>query len=149
MHPLNHLLDSLIIAQTNLGTPAGGGGVGQGAMSEGVGTTPTAPGGAEIPGPGGSCEGMGLIFFMIAVFYLLLIRPQQKRAKKHKDLVSALKKGDQVITNSGIFGSITEMDERTVTVEIAKGTRVKMLKGYVGGLATDETEKEMAQGPQQ
>ncbi|MEC9072297.1 MAG: preprotein translocase subunit YajC [Myxococcota bacterium] len=144
-------MDSLIIAQTNLGAPSGGGGVGQGAMSEGVGTGPAAPGAAEGagPGPGGSCEGMGLIFFMIAVFYLLLIRPQQKRAKKHQELVSALKKGDQVITNSGIFGSITEMDERTVTVEIAKGTRVKMLKGYVGGLATDETEKEMAQGPQQ
>ncbi|MEE2780289.1 MAG: preprotein translocase subunit YajC, partial [Myxococcota bacterium] len=119
--------------------------------SEGVGAGPAAPGAAEGPGPGpgGSCEGMGLIFFMIAVFYLLLIRPQQKRAKKHQELVSALKKGDQVITNSGIFGSITELDERTVTVEIAKGTRVKMLKGYVGGLATAETEKEMAQGPQQ
>jgi len=120
-------------------------------MTQGVGTT--APGnpeatGSEGPGPGGGFEGIGLIFFMILVFYFLLIRPQQKRAKKHQELVSALKKGDQVITNSGMFGSITEIDDRTVTVEIAKGTRVTMLKGYVGGLATPETEKEMAQAPQ-
>ena len=128
----------LVLAQDNL--PGGGG--------------PAAPtaaeGGGAAPGPaaGGGMESLVLIGIMLVVFYFLLIRPQQQRAKKHKSLVEGLKRGDEVITSSGIFGKIVLIEGNAVTLEIAKGTRIKVLKSYVGGLATPETEKELAEQPQ-
>ncbi len=92
-------------------------------------------------------ESIIMIVMMFAVFYFLIIRPQQKQRKKHQDLVKSLKRGDTVITNSGIFGEIVAIDDGSVTLEIAKNTRVKMLKGYVGGLANAETEKKLAENP--
>lgn len=76
-----------------------------------------------------------LIFFgiMIAIFYLLIFRPQQKRAKQHKELVSALKRGDTVITNSGIYGRVSQIDDHVVHLEIAKDTVVRVLKSHVAG----------------
>ena len=93
-------------------------------------------------------EQLLFIGFMIAVFYFLLIRPQQKRAKKHKEMVTQLSAGDQVITNSGIFGKISAIDDTSVTLEVAKGTRIRVLKSFVGGIANPETEQELAQQPQ-
>ncbi len=87
------------------------------------------------------------LVLMLVVFYFFLIRPQQKRAKKHKAMVSALKRGDTVITNSGIKGRITGIDGQWVTVEIAKGTRVEILKSFVGGIADESTEQQLAQQP--
>lgn len=73
-----------------------------------------------------------LIFF---VFYFLLIKPQQKRMKQHQSMLGALKKGDEVVTGGGIVGKITKVGtEDTVTVEIAKGVEVSVLKSTVNGL---------------
>ena len=69
--------------------------------------------------------------FLIAMFvlmYFLLIRPQQKRAKDHKGLLKALKKGDEVVTNGGVIGKITAVDESFAEVEIASGVIVKLQK---------------------
>ena len=69
--------------------------------------------------------------FLIAMFvlmYFLLIRPQQKRAKDHKILLKALKKGDEVVTNGGVIGKITAVDESFAEVEIASGVIVKLQK---------------------
>jgi len=69
--------------------------------------------------------------FLIAMFvlmYFLLIRPQQKRAKDHKGLLKALKKGDEVVTNGGVIGKITAVDESFAEVEIASGVVVKLQK---------------------
>ena len=63
---------------------------------------------------------------MIIIFYFLLIRPQKKRADKHKEMVKQLSAGDQVITNSGIFGKISAIDDTSVTLEVAKGTRIRV-----------------------
>jgi preprotein translocase subunit YajC len=71
------------------------------------------------------------LIFMFAIFYLLLIRPQQKKAKEHKVLLEALKKGDQVITAGGIHGKVTSVDESVVTLEIATGINIKINKGFV------------------
>jgi preprotein translocase subunit YajC len=140
-----HLLTNLIVfAQLNLGggsatsAPVGGGSSGA-AAGEAV-----AGGGAG----GGGMEQILFIGFMIAVFYFLLIRPQQKRAKKHKTMVTQLSAGDQVITNSGIFGKISAIDDTSITLEVAKGTRIRVLKSFVGGIATPETEQQLAQQPQ-
>ena len=69
--------------------------------------------------------------FLVAMFvlmYYLLIRPQQKRAKDHKNLLKALKKGDEVVTNGGVIGKVNSVDESFATLEIAEGVVVKVQK---------------------
>jgi preprotein translocase subunit YajC len=74
-----------------------------------------------------------LIFLivMVAIFYLLLIRPQKKRVDQHRQLVESIGMGDQVVTIGGLFGHITDEDEETFELEIALGTRVRLLKSAV------------------
>jgi preprotein translocase subunit YajC len=73
-----------------------------------------------------------LIFF---VFYFMLIRPQQKRMKQHQATLAALKKGDEVVTSGGIIGRIVKVNaDDTLTVEIAKGIEVSVLRDTVSGL---------------
>ena len=70
-------------------------------------------------------------FFLIAMFvlmYFLLIRPQQKRAKEHKKLLNELKKGDEVVTNGGVIGKVTSVDESFATLEISDGVIIKVQK---------------------
>ncbi len=69
--------------------------------------------------------------FLVAMFvlmYFLLIRPQQKRAKDHKNLLKALKKGDEVVTNGGVIGKVNSVDESFAVLEIAEGVVVKVQK---------------------
>ena len=91
------------------------------------------PGGGAEGGAGGFTGFIPLIL-MFVIFYFLLIRPQQKRSKEHKQMVSNLKKGDRVVTSGGIHGRITGMDESTLTVEIAEKVRVKVTRANVAGL---------------
>ena len=70
----------------------------------------------------------GMLFFvgMIVIFYFLLIRPQQKRAKDHRKMVEAIGKGDEVVTNGGVLGKIVEMTEQYITLEVAEGVNIKL-----------------------
>ncbi len=80
----------------------------------------------------GSLLGMAMPFvIMLTVMYFLMIRPQQKRAKEHQNLLSGLKSGDEVITNSGILGTIAGMSEKVVTLEVSKNVQIKVLKSQV------------------
>jgi preprotein translocase subunit YajC len=90
-------------------------------------------GGAGGEGAGGFTGFIPLIL-MFVIFYFLLIRPQQKKTKEHRLMISNLKKGDRIITSGGIHGRITGMDESTITVEIADKVRVKVSRGNVSGL---------------
>jgi len=90
---------------------------------------------------GGGTEQIGLLLLMFAVLYFLMIRPQQKRAKQHDAMMSALNKGDVVRTNGGILGEITALDERDVTIEVADRTRIKVLRSHVAGLDQPTEEK--------
>ena len=83
---------------------------------------------------GGSLQPLILMGAMFAIFYFLLIRPQQKKNKEHRQMLSNLRKGDRVVTSGGIHGRITGMDENTLTVEIAEKVRVKVTRGNVAGL---------------
>ncbi len=76
---------------------------------------------------------MNLVFIggLIAVFYFFMIRPQQKRAKEHQSLLGSLGKGDKVITSSGIHGSVVEVDDKTIVIQIAENTKVKFDKSVV------------------
>ena len=71
------------------------------------------------------------LVLMFAIFYFLLIRPQQKKAKEHKALLSALKKGDNVITASGVFGKVMSVEDGVVSLEIATGVVIKIIKEHV------------------
>jgi preprotein translocase subunit YajC len=83
------------------------------------------------------------LVLMGGVFYLLLIRPQQRRVKAQQALVNAVEVGDEIMTTAGIFGTVTEIDddEGTVTVEIAPGTRVRMVKSGISRRLTEDDEE--------
>jgi preprotein translocase subunit YajC len=82
-----------------------------------------------------------IIIVFVAVFYFLLIRPQQKRAKEHQALLSKLASGDEVITAGGVLGRVTDVDDSFVTVEIANGVRIKVQKSQVTQLVPKGTYK--------
>lgn len=89
-------------------------------------------------GAGGQAGG-GLTAFiplilMFVIFYFLLIRPQQKRAKEHREMIGSLKKGDRIITTGGLHGRITGMDDTTLTVEISDKVRVKISRGNISSV---------------
>lgn len=75
--------------------------------------------------------GIIMLVLMFAVFYFLLIRPQQKRAKEHKALIEDLKSGDDIVTAGGIHGKVTALDAEVLTVEIATGVKIKVNRASV------------------
>ena len=91
-------------------------------------------------GPGGFAPILMMVVF-VAIFYFLLIRPQQKKAKEHQALVSKRSTGDEVVTTGGILGKVTEVGESFVTMEIADGVRIKVQKFQVGSLMPKGTLK--------
>ena len=90
-------------------------------------------GGGAAQGAGGFASFIPLIL-MFVIFYFLLIRPQQKKTKQHREMVSNLKKGDRIVTSGGIHGRITAVGDTTLTVEISDKVRVKLNRGNVAGL---------------
>jgi preprotein translocase subunit YajC len=75
-----------------------------------------------------------LPFILIAlVFYFVFFRPQQKQAKQHQAFIGALKKGDEVVTQGGIIGTVLLVEDRTVTVDVGGGTKLRVLKNQVAG----------------
>ena len=93
--------------------------------------------------PSGDMGLMNLLFpiILIGAFYFLLIRPQTKRAKEHKQMVESLKKGDEIVTGGGVLGRITEIGENFVQVEVAEGVQIKVQKQAVSSLMPKGTLK--------
>ncbi len=87
-------------------------------------------------GGGGSQGLVGFlpIILMFVVFYFLLIWPQQKKAKAHRQLIANLQKEDTVITSSGIYGKITGITDTVVTLEIAEKVRIKVTRSAIAGV---------------
>lgn len=87
---------------------------------------------AEVPAqqPGGLL-GMAPLIIIFVIFYFLLIRPQQKKVKEHQAMVEALKAGDKVVTNGGLHGTISEVREETVLLEVAGNVKVTLSKDAV------------------
>jgi preprotein translocase subunit YajC len=95
-----------------------------------------AMGSGGAGGAGAQGGGMSALILPIAIcviFYFLLIRPQQKKAKEHRTMLSALKKGDKIVSSGGLHGEITGLSEDTITMEIAPKVRVKISRGSVAG----------------
>ena len=78
---------------------------------------------------------------MVAVFYFLMIRPQMKRSKEHRDLTAKLAKGDEILTNGGLAGRIDDLGENFITVEIADGVRVKLQRAAIAAVLPKGTLK--------
>jgi preprotein translocase subunit YajC len=89
-------------------------------------------------GQGSPIHTFVMIGIMFAIFYFLLIRPQQKKAKQHRELLSSLKKGDKVVSSGGLHGVITGLTDDTITMEIAPKVRVKVSRGSVAGVTRRE-----------
>ncbi len=68
---------------------------------------------------------------IFVVFYFLLIRPQQRKVKAHRELIEGLRKGDEVITSGGFIGKITRVGDAEATLELAQGVRVKVVKHMI------------------
>jgi len=94
------------------------------------------------PGAGSSqFAPLAMMVVFIAIFYFLLIRPQQKKAKEHQALVSKLSSGDEVVTTGGILGRVIEVGDSFITLEIAEGVRIKVQKFQVSALMPKGTLK--------
>jgi preprotein translocase subunit YajC len=94
------------------------------------------------PGAGGGQFQFALLMAaFIALFYFMLIRPQQRRAKEHQALLSKLASGDEVVTSGGLLGRITEVGDTFITLEVAEGVRVKVQKVQVTQLMPKGTLK--------
>ena len=82
-----------------------------------------------------------LPFILIfVVFYFLLIRPQQKKAKERQTMIEALQKGDKVVTSGGLIGTITNLGPKIITIQVAEGVRVKILRANIETLKEDDSE---------
>jgi preprotein translocase subunit YajC len=84
---------------------------------------------AQAAGGGGEFGFLIPIIAMFAIMYFLIIRPQQKRVKEHKEMVDNVRRGDQVVTGGGIVGKAVKVDGPEIQVEIAQGVRVKVMRG--------------------
>jgi preprotein translocase subunit YajC len=89
------------------------------------------------------------VVVFIAIFYFMAIRPQQRQRKAHQALLSSLKKGDRIITASGIYGTVKRVEENIVVVEVAKGVTMKIARRAVAEIIRDQAEARAAapEGP--
>jgi preprotein translocase subunit YajC len=93
-------------------------------------------------GEGGPGLMSNLILFgsIIFIFYFMIIRPQQKRAKERQKMLDAVKKGDKVVTSGGIYGTVAGLDDKTVLVQIADNVKVKMDRGSIATIVSESAE---------
>jgi preprotein translocase subunit YajC len=75
--------------------------------------------------------------FIIGIFYFMIIRPQQKRSKEREKLLSAIKKGDKVVTSGGLYGTVAGLDEKTVLIEVADNVKMKFERGAIASVRAE------------
>lgn len=97
---------------------------------------------AAVQGPAAALMQFLPLVLIFVIFYFLLIRPQQKRAKEHQTFLDNLKKGDEIVTAGGIIGRITGLTEQVVTIEVADNVRLKVLRTNISGPGPSRAEKE-------
>lgn len=90
----------------------------------------------------------GLVFLalLIAIFYLMLIRPQKKRMEAHRKLIESVDEGDEVITIGGVYGRVASIGDDDMELEIAPGTRARFVKSAISRRVTEELSEEEAPG---
>jgi preprotein translocase subunit YajC len=95
-------------------------------------------------GAGGNAVLTQLVFFaaIFAIFYFLLIRPQQKQRREREALLAAVKRGDRVVTTGGIHGTVTALDDTTITLRVADQVRITFDRGAVGRVVESQGERD-------
>ena len=102
---------------------------------------------AYAAGAGGAADASPMwtfvvpMIFMVVIFYFMLIRPQQKKSKEHRQLLENLKRGDRVITNGGLIGTIVNIEDHLVIIEVADKVRVEVGRPYIAGFAPKKGSK--------
>lgn len=100
-----------------------------------------SPAWAQQAQQGGGMQLLVMIGVFFLIMYFLLIRPQQKRAKEHKSLLSSLTKGDEVLASGGILGKVTDVGDSFVTLEVQSGIKIKVQKQSVSSVMPKGTIK--------
>jgi len=89
-----------------------------------------APAGGD--GGGGSMMSMFIMFgLVIVIMYFMMIRPQQKRQKEHQAMLASIHRGDKVVTTSGMHGSVTDVDDKTMTIQVADNVKIKFERSAI------------------
>ena len=103
---------------------------------------PPAEGGEEAPPSGLFGNDMWiLIIAVIGIFYFVMIAPEKKNRKKREDMLGAMKKGDKIMTTSGMYGAIAQVQEDVVTVQVADGVRLRFSRTAIQTVIADEAEE--------
>lgn len=78
------------------------------------------------------------LIVLFAIFYFLIIRPQQQTAKKHKEMIENMKKGDKIVTSGGLIAEVVKVEDEFFRIKLADNTEVKIIKDYVARLVDEE-----------
>jgi preprotein translocase subunit YajC len=111
----------------------------QSAVAQATAPVAAAPAAASQPS---MIENFAPLVIIGVVFYFFLIRPQSKARKEHQAVLGTLKRGDEVLTASGILGSIEGITEKFVTLEIAPSVKIRILRSQIAGIAKDNLKSE-------
>lgn len=79
------------------------------------------------------------LIVLFAIFYFLIIRPQQQTAKKHKEMIENMKKGDKIVTSGGLIAEVVKVEDEFFRIKLADNTEVKIIKEYVARLVDEES----------
>ena len=108
-------------------------------------TAPVAPTPDQLTSEKMLMDNLLMLGMLFAIFYFILIRPQQKRVKTHKDMLGSLAKGNRVITNGGLIGTVMKFEgDNVVVIEIAQGVKVRVAKSAISEVTTDKTPSDSA-----
>jgi preprotein translocase subunit YajC len=88
-------------------------------------------GAASSGGTAGLLVQFAPLLFIFVIFYFLLIRPQSRRVKEHQNMIAAVKRNDTAVTSGGLIGKVTKVEDREIELEIASGTRVRVVKSML------------------
>jgi preprotein translocase subunit YajC len=84
---------------------------------------------------------------IIGIMYFLMIRPQQKRLKEHRDMVAGIRRGDTIVTSGGIIGKVVKVEDNELQVEIADGVKIKIVRGTVSDVRNKSDKAETPAAP--
>ncbi|MCK4608218.1 MAG: preprotein translocase subunit YajC [Gammaproteobacteria bacterium] len=97
----------------------------------GVSNAHAASAGASAGSHGGLMSMLPMLIILVLFMYFLIIRPQSKKAKEHRELMASLKKGDEVMTSGGLLGTITKLSDNFIALEISNGVEIRLQRGAI------------------
>lgn len=99
----------------------------------------------EVPAAGSPWSSFIVMAIIFGIFYFLILRPAQAKAKKEQAVINELKKGDEVYTRSGMIGKIHGLTDKVVTLEVSEGVKIKVVRNQIGGLFNSLTTEKKAE----